>query len=611
MTMDIIHDYEYYEAHAKDVKIEDITSDEDNADILASLRDNDFEFNQISIVTTGIDWPDFVVREGDHLGWLGYFVGRSRQLDALYIDDLPENINPHAFLEGLGRNRSIKKLEFGIDLGESFQTLIPFLTNNDNVRHLSFNGIDIGLQCARNVALLLGQISSLKHLEFDGTNIDHEGLLQIIAALKKEPQIEALIFNDNVGVGRDGCVALGSMLEDWRSPNLKRLVLAISDIEEEGLSALAAGLRNCHNLTWLCLNGNEPITEAGSRSLSTLFQSGNCRLEHLDLGEMNIDEDGMAVLATGLASLPSLKWLKLWDTSIGEQGLQDLVGSLVNCNLEELRLSSNMLMDSVSGLRSLGTLVRKTTSMRVLNLCDSLTDEGLRSFVEGVANCCNLTVLRLSRNRSITANGLASLSSLFRTEYCSLRTLYLFNMNIGDDGAAALANGLVGNKSLEHLAINEVSDITARGWAAFSRLLCDTSSVNNTYLSNHTLVFLGGYGTQDIPQDILQYLKLNGSHNQAAAICKILQSHPDIDVTPLFEFNLKCLPLVVAWLEKAKSNLDKVNESSDVFQCRQLSAVYNFIRGMPLLAVNGHRSQKMEDVQSQPKSKKRKFDLSL
>ena len=132
---------------------------------------------------------------------------------------------------------------------------------------------------------------------------------------------------------------------------------------------------------------------------------------------------------------------------------------------------------------------------------------------------------------------------------------------------------------------------------------------------------------RETPQDIVTYLKLNKSPNQVAAICKILFIHPDIDVMPLFQFNLKCLPLVVEWLEKAKksylwnlntdqyidqstrSYLDEMNESSDTFQHRQLSAIYKFIRGMPLLAVNGYRSQrKMKDTQVQSKSKKRTID---
>lgn len=194
------------------------------------------------------------------------------------------------------------------------------------------------------------------------------------------------------------------------------------------------------------------------------------------------------------------------------------------------------------------------------------------------------------------------------------RALFLVDLHgihLGDDGAAVLANGLTGNKSLTNLRFDS-SSITSRGWAAFSSLLCDTSSVNSTYLSNHTLVQIGGYGT---PLDIVEVLKWNEfeSQNNAAVICKILHSHPDIDVTPLFQFNLVCLPLLIARLEKAKPYWRKVNVSTDVFENRQLSAVFKFIRGMPLLAGKGFCGQKTKDAQLQLKlkSKKRKLDQIL
>ena len=623
LTMEDImqdYDYEYYQAHAKDAILEDITSDEDNAGILAMVRDNDPAFTNLAIVTESADYFDFVVREGDHLGWLGYFVGRNDKLETLYIDidiDNIQNISLNTFFEGLGQNRSIEDLNISKDLGESFKGLLPFLRNNDSLRHLRFDFFDIRLQCAHNVALLLTQQSSLKGLTFDEVIFDHEGFIQIAAAFKSQPQMEELRLNGNC-VGRNGYVALGNALEGCLS--LRKLELKAYDndiddgrlIDDAGLHALVEGLKHCHKLVSLDLYGKLMITEEGSRSLSTLFQSDNCRLEHLDLARMNIDDGGMAVLAAGLASLPSLKRLNLRGTSIDDRGLQYLVRGLVNCNVEELDLSGNILIDSVSGMRMLGTLVRRTTNMRSLCLYNSsITDEGLQSFVEGVANCCSLTKLYLSYNNSITSNGLASLSSLLRAEHCSLSNLSLYDMHLGDDGATILANGLIGNNSLTKLELSPTdSGITARGWAAFSRLLCDTSSVNNTYLSNHTLQQIGGYGMPDTPSDIVQYLKLNESVKRSTVIHKILRNHPDIDVTPLFEFNLKCLPLVVEWLEKAFLHRFqfKLNVSPAVFERRNLSALFKFIRGMPLLAVNGYRSQKMKDVQGQSKSKKRTID---
>ena len=626
MTMEV-QDYEYYEARVDDVNLEDITSSHYNANILASLRANDPELTYISITTSRNNEAHFAVREGDHLGWLGYFIGRSEKLERICIDNTPENdvnlnapnvnlndINLNEFYEGLGHNRSIRHLYICNDLGESFKGLIPFLRNNDTLRNLTFLGFDIGPQCARNVALLLGQRSSLKYLDFIADDLDDEGILQIVIALRSQPQIEELALQSN-NIGRDGCVALGNTLESFSS--LKYFYLRKSghddeNVSNEGLNALVAGLKHCHNLTSLSLNGIQMITEAGLMSLSALFQSDNCRLEHLRLSQMNIGDDGMAVLVTGLASLASLKRLNLESMSIGEQGLQALVGALVDCNLEELDLSKNELTESVSGLGALGTFVRRETSMHSLSLRDcSLTDEGLRSFVDAMTNCCSLTKLCLSFNPSITTNALASLSSLLRAEHCCLCTLDLCCINIGDDGAAILAKGLIENKSLTTLRLthfrNNVSGITWRGWFAFFRLLCDTSSVNNTYLSNHTLAQIGcciGDRMYDTPRYIVKLLKWNELHNQAAAICKILHSHPDIDVTPLFQWEMKFLPLVVAWFENAKSYLDKVNQSFETFQCRQLSAVYKFIRGMPQLAADGYRREKKtKDIQSDEKKK--------
>eukprot|EP00985_Skeletonema_marinoi_P014347 scaffold7266_cov121-Skeletonema_marinoi.AAC.9 len=609
-----VQDYEYYEARAKDVKSENITSSQQNTDILERLRDNDPYFTSIFISDeSDYDENGFVVREGDNLGWLGYFVGRSKQLEGLYIDNFPDNLNIDAFLRGLGYNRSIESLTIYTDLGRSFKSLVPFLRNNSSLRDLTLIGFNIELQCARNIASLLGQQSSLKCLSFEEADLGDEGLLKIAATLSTQPQIQELNFYAN-NIGRNGSVALGNVLEELRNPNLATLDLGYNDIDDEGLHALVAGLINCRNLTSFCLSDNELITEAGLKSLSALFQSDHCRLECLDLDGLNMDNDGVAVLSTGLASLPTLKKLDLSSNRIGDQGLQALVGLVNCCNIEDLSFARNVLAVSVSGLRSLGETVQRATRLKSLNLrSNAINDEGLQALADGMTTRCSLTKLDFAYNHSITAVGLRSLAPFFRSDNCCLDELGLWGINFVDDGAAALADGLMGNESLTKLYFTLFSSYglatTARGWAAFSKLLCDTASVNNTYLSNHTLVAIGECSMDGTPPDILEYLTLNKLQNCDAAICKILDSHPDIDIKPLFHWNLKCLPLVVRWLEKAKPYLGYVNESTGTFQCRQLSALYKFVRGMPLLTVDGYRGKEMKEIES--KSKKRKFDLTL
>eukprot|EP00984_Skeletonema_dohrnii_P009315 scaffold3549_cov110-Skeletonema_dohrnii-CCMP3373.AAC.17 len=115
-----VQDYEYYEARAKDVKLENITSSQHNADILARIRDDDPDFTKLC-VTDDFYFnrrSDYRPDEGDDLGWLGYFIGRSKHVQELYIEYFPDNLNIDAFFGGLGHNRSIQTLCISINLGE-------------------------------------------------------------------------------------------------------------------------------------------------------------------------------------------------------------------------------------------------------------------------------------------------------------------------------------------------------------------------------------------------------------------------------------------------------------------------------------------------------------
>eukprot|EP00986_Skeletonema_menzelii_P008047 scaffold3302_cov146-Skeletonema_menzelii.AAC.2 len=103
-------DYSYYEAHAADVELDEITSDEYNKQILHRLRDHD-----LKSIYVGERIDDFAIREGDDLGWLAYFIGRSESLRELTIDGLykdedegREHRMVHALSGAIARNRSIQ-----------------------------------------------------------------------------------------------------------------------------------------------------------------------------------------------------------------------------------------------------------------------------------------------------------------------------------------------------------------------------------------------------------------------------------------------------------------------------------------------------------------------
>eukprot|EP00984_Skeletonema_dohrnii_P026891 scaffold16282_cov77-Skeletonema_dohrnii-CCMP3373.AAC.4 len=483
-------DDNYYEANASDIRLEDITSSKMNAKTLGRLRDG--EISQLCLGEHE-GWDEFRLGEGNDLGWLGYFIGKSEFLRELTIQYLPEDDE--------GRGQQIHALSDGFARNQSIQKVV--------IDKLSRNGFDA-----------------------------------IARALDNLSQLEELSLHQRRNAGLNWCSTLGTLLE-----------------------------------------------------------SGVWKLKNLQLSSNGIDDAGVAAFAHGLRSIgSSLKELDLRWNSIGNEGLSALVAALANCtSLETLDLSYNDFSVAAAGLRSLSDWLQTAVlNLNELSLREcGINDEGLQALAEAVNHCKDLD---LADNDSITALGLRYLSALLQSESCHLGNLYFGWMDIEDDVAEVLARGLVGNKMLRrlHLRVDgqEYFPISPAGWNVFSTALCDTSTVNNTYLSNHTVqeLYYWEHGDEEyfnIHESVALYLQLNKEHPQYAARCKILMNHAHLDMTPLLQWELKFLPLAVGWFEKAQPcttlSIDDIDpdyerqvleESEESFQSRVLTSLFEFVRGM-------------------------------
>ncbi len=225
------------------MNLRDITSNRHNATTLQKLRDNDptFDYLQISGRNAG-----FNIGLGDDLGWLGYFVGKSKALRDLYIFDAPAFLSANRlgdFIEGVSRNRSIQTLLIGADFGRGFRQMGDFFRNNNNLRELFFGDMNVvGIESARSIAFMLSQCeqSNLQILSFEECYASEAVLAEITAAISTHPHLEELNLDEN-NLGRDGSVSLGNALKACRNPQLKDLVLCFNSIDDEGIQALAGG----------------------------------------------------------------------------------------------------------------------------------------------------------------------------------------------------------------------------------------------------------------------------------------------------------------------------------------------------------------------------------
>jgi len=286
-----------------------------------------------------------------------------------------------------------------------------------------------------------------------------------------------------------------------------------------------------------------------------------------------IDDGGATYLVNGLTNNTKLQELNLARNDIGNAGCESIASLLdnPNCNLQKLSLYKN-----------------------------NIDDKGAITLANGLANYIKLQELVLDGN-SIGNAGCEAIASLLGNSNCNLQELILSLNYIDDEGAITLANGLANNTKLQELDLvrNPINNIDNAVVEAFSRVLCNTSSVSSTYSSNHTLKVLE-ISTYDVSMgrnhhvtcSQLKYLlKLNSNTNKRhVAIQKILKYHPNIDMEQLSKFgtedesNIKALPYVVEWFDKAITFSKRRRNKFNISQ-RKLSAIYQFVQAMPLLFI--------------------------
>ena len=262
-----------------------------------------------------------------------------------------------------------------------------------------------------------------------------------------------------------------------------------------------------------------------------------------------------------------------------------------NGHLTHLTLTQAHLENG--GDRLIANTLRRCTNLKHLDLQHSnVSDEQLLPIIEAIREHTLLEMLYLDTNRIGNA-GCGAIATLLGDTSCYLHTLGLWNNSIGYEGATALANGLARNNTLRKLYLdsNVVSDRSVED--IFSRVLCDTSSVSSIYSSNHTLGELKL--SRRSGEQLRSLLELNENTNKShVAIKKILTYHPNINMEPLFEWNvegeaernLKALPYVLSWFERAEGAIaDEEGRESYNIERRKLDAFYQFAQAMPLLFV--------------------------
>ena len=255
---------------------------------------------------------------------------------------------------------------------------------------------------------------------------------------------------------------------------------------------------------------------------------------------------------------------------------------------------------SNGGDQVVATTLRSCKHLREVILVDNnMTDDQLVPMVEAVRGHRHLIKILLGSNR-IGNTGCSTLARLLRDPVCKLRILGLMRNAFDNIGATTLINSLANNTMSKlrelHLAGNRIDPSLTD---VLSKLLCDTSSINSIHSSNHTLQAMSWdqRTVQQLLVSVVPLLQLNnGTNKNHVAIKKILKYQPDIDMSPLFDWNmegdgerdLKALPYVLSWFDRAEEAVADDEEGGESYNigARRLSSMYQFAKAMPLMFVS-------------------------
>ena len=522
--------------------------------------------------------------------------------DEAHQDDTSRQKLRECCLTWLADNSSIE--HFRCEFDHNPGLLRPFVQHNPKLRHLelihcSMNDEKVVRRFASTLSLRTNK-SSLRSIKFLGNNLDSQGSTELIATLKEYPNLIKLSFHSN-SIHSAGCAAIGSLLT---SPTCKLKHLDLRDaVDDESLAVLATALANNTSLKKLNLGANRWISADGwnafAKALSQQHQHGSnhaktttTSLQQLYLYNNNMNDARVAAVGGVITKVSTLKMIELsFNDVITAKGWSSFAVSLIHSGLETLCFRRANVTDM--GIVALASAIAASTTITSVDLhrnetisafgwleffnrlrnnsnnnmikltsldlsWNGLGDDPIQTLAAVFANNKTLKKLVLDSNPSVGPGGWQVLSRLLQNDNTVLEELCIDNRNINDDVIITFANALVNNTTLKKLWIGSIPrhernlHITSRGLEPLAHVLCNKSSIDATYSSNHTLeTMFDSLTWPGLPEDLVSSLESNKNANKAeVARHKILQHNQVLNIQEFIDMDLKILPRVFGYLAR-------------------------------------------------------------
>ena len=639
-----IDDISVIEKYDSDDEDEYDTLDENYKNTLQKLKNNNPAVSTLSIdlnkwydeepFFNSIDWKEngncisdntqlkkLLIYSNDSLSY-PYTLGDQGQ-------NLPTRQQLQDFFSCIYRNKFITDITISyIDIIDEFGWgLIQGLSGHPSIKILEIADSSLGnIGCSAIEKILNHPMSKLEDLRLPNDQFVDKSLGILCNGLSGNSTFKRLCLRSDKpddGADRDitsvGWRALSTVI---RHPNCKlvKLYLQNSGINNESANFLGSALCCLSSLKVLSLSFNRSISS--SLWPTFLSQLSQTSIESLDIGYNYIEDDGLLML-TNIDSLKSLDLRNMRFSS--PRGWQTFIIALQRRGTQLVRLDLSYNCICNESVADLGNLLGSMSSLKTLKMdclvcpndSDDITSQGWVTFFRSLqdsnldltrfdfdnnldnvgmellirlasSNMNSLKHLRLIHD-SATPVGWQPLTDYLQSPNFALEVLYLNGSTINDDTVVAFASALAHDRTLKFLSLDDCTDddgndlITNRGWDTVSNIICNKTSIIDTYNSNHTIQYLG-FPSLPITDDLQSYLELNKNKDKVeVARQKILQTHfsggvdDSSNIQEFLDMDLNIMPAAMEWIGRDVCGL---------------STMYNLMRRLPDLFDSSAKKKK-------------------
>jgi len=429
----------------------------------------------------------------------------------------------------------------------SIESLSKSLAGNKTLKTLNLRGNKTITPSGWSVFLTNLSYSSdsgLTELDLSSNNINDKGIAALGKLLTRNNTTISLNLYSNEKVTERGWEEFAS---SGQNITLEHLNLSNNSLGKNGLISLGNMLKKNTVIKSLSLDRN-PLLPAPDPTAWQPFFLAICKpkstLERLDLANNGFKDEAVVFLGEWMASNTTLKYLNL-DSSIG--------------------ISSNGLSDFFNRLQNHPNPVLEELQITFWNL--SITDTLVGSLVSSLMGMHSLKKIGIRCMERIYTQGWQSIATLLQHQNFMLTKLdFRGSYGLDDESLLTIANALVGNSILCELLLDMCRGITEPGWSALTNVLCNKSSIDATYASNHTLQRVVSRAREEstcpiwrriysyeFPQDLRSVLQINRRGTKAqAAREKIIWYHmlkdDVVNVEAFLDMEQKELPSAISWL---------------------------------------------------------------